>query len=95
MARYIDADLFKAELNMGHCTGDITGPNDVEKLLDLQPTADVREVRRGKWILKNEGTYNRLRAYCSECGLRSGIGGIRKNQIKPFCPNCGAVMEVE
>ncbi len=69
--------------------------NDLVEMIEDAPTADVREVRRGKWVFKNEGTYNRLRAYCSVCGLHSGIGGIRKNQLKPFCPNCGAVMEVE
>jgi len=67
MARYIDADLFKAELNMGHNTGDITGPNDVEKLLDAQPTADVKVVVRGHKIVAMREMVA-LDWRCSECG---------------------------
>ena len=44
----------------------------------------------GEWIVKYDGQYGRRRTYCSVCGQRSGIGGIEKNQAKPYCPNCGA-----
>jgi hypothetical protein len=57
-----------------------------------KPKADVVEVRRGEWVFRNEGTYGRTRCYCTACGKHSGIGGIRANQLKPFCPNCGADM---
>lgn len=55
----------------------------------------LREVKEGEWIFKYEGTYNSRRAYCSVCGNRSGIGGIKENQMKPYCPNCGAKMKVD
>lgn len=55
----------------------------------------LREVKEGEWIFKYEGTYNSRRAYCSVCGKRSGIGGIKENQMKPYCPNCGAKMKVD
>ena len=87
MARYIDVELFKAELNMGHYTGDITGSNDVEKLLDLQPTADAKEVVRGKWI----GQSSDYEDFC-ECS----ICGHYQEDDSDFCPSCGADMrEVE
>ena len=91
MPRYIDADLFKAELNMGHCTGDITGPNDVEKLLDLQPAADVREVRRGYWIRFSGDEF-----CCSNCGKVKHYYTLEGVDPDDFCPTCGADMrEVE
>lgn len=55
----------------------------------------LREVKEGEWIFKYEGTYNSRRAYCSVCGERSGIGGIKENQMKQYCPNCGAKMNID
>lgn len=48
----------------------------------------------GRWDFKNNGRYGQTRCYCSACGKHSGIGGTRANQMKPFCPNCGARMDV-
>ena len=49
--------------------------------------------KTGVWI--DRPTKDRLRwqSWCSVCGKRSGIGGIKSNRMKPFCPNCGAKME--
>lgn len=47
----------------------------------------------GEWVFRGDGAYGRTRCYCSACGKHSGIGGIRANQLKPFCPNCGAKMK--
>lgn len=57
------------------------------------PAADVAPVVHGRWIFKYEMPYKRRKGYCSVCGQHSGIGGIQKNQEKPFCPNCGAKMD--
>lgn len=83
MARYIDADLFKLELEKGHNNGDITGRTDVEKLLDEQPTADVKEVVRGKWV---KSVFAKDFHKCSEC---EGVW----NRKFVFCPSCGAEMK--
>lgn len=56
---------------------------------------DFRKQKEGEWIFRNDGAYGRTRCYCSACGKHSGIGGIRENQLKPFCPNCGAKMKGE
>lgn len=63
--------------------------------IKCQPTIALQEVKHGEWIFKYEGSYNSRRAYCSVCGKRSGIGGIKENQMKPYCPNCGAEMNVD
>ena len=50
-------------------------------------TADVQEVRHGKWIEKPYllGTSN----FCSLCGENYGMPHGKHN----FCPNCGAKMD--
>lgn len=48
----------------------------------------------GHWIFRNNGAYKRTKCYCSVCGKSNGIGGIRSDQAKPYCPNCGAKMEM-
>lgn len=53
-----------------------------------------KDRHQGHWIYRNDGSYGRTRCYCSVCGKHNGIGGIRENQAKPYCPNCGAKMEL-
>ena len=48
---------------------------------------------KGEWIEDYNNTYSRRRMKCSVCGKFSGIGGIKSNQLKPYCPNCGARMK--
>lgn len=54
------------------------------------PTADVQEVRHGKWI-KEYLSYGAIRYRCSVCN-----GMFSQNMIefshKNFCSNCGAKM---
>lgn len=57
-------------------------------------TIDAAPVAHGRWIIRHDGPYGRRRGYCSVCENHSGIGGIIKNQTKPYCPNCGAKMDL-
>ena len=96
MARYVDADLLKDEILSNAVR--LNHPKDLCTettifLIDVAPTADVVEVKHGEWEFRYEGTYHRCRCYCSVCGKHSGIGGIKENQLKPYCPNCGAKMD--
>ena len=50
-------------------------------VINEQPLVNAQQITYGEWIVK-----------CSACGKFSGIGGIKSNQRKPFCPNCGARM---
>ena len=54
--------------------------------------AGYHKKSEGEWIDKPAGAYNRMQSWCSACGKHSGIGGIKSNRHKPFCPNCGARM---
>ena len=71
----------------------LTSYGELIGCLEDTPTADVVEVRHGEWEFRNDGRYGQTRCYCSVCGKHSGIGGIRENQMKPYCPNCGARMD--
>lgn len=48
------------------------------------PAADVAPVVHGEWVY---GEFDI--PHCSECGHE-----VMPNAISPFCPNCGAKMEV-
>lgn len=65
----------------------------VTEMIQDAPAADVAPVVHGRWEFKNDGRYGQRRCYCSICGKHSGIGGIKSNQLKLYCPNCGAKMD--
>ena len=69
------------------------GMKNIKELINAFPAADVAPVVHGKWIVRFDGPYKRRRCYCSHCGKHNGVGGIAKNQEKPYCPNCGAKMD--
>jgi len=89
--RYIDATFAKVQF-----TGnfqDSYSPAEAKVLIDEVPTADVLPVVHAHWVEQFEGTYLRRAMYCSACKKKSGIGGSKANQMKPYCPNCGAKMD--
>jgi hypothetical protein len=103
MPRYIDAETFDADCRKRYCT-DCDNYNglkcracwvdDMLSEVEDAPTVSPDEARGvGKWIKRFDGPYGHGRTYCSSCGKHSGIGGIK--QTPPYCPNCGAKMEVE
>lgn len=57
--------------------------------LSKAPTADVEEVRHGKWI---PVTYGDCR--CSICGNAYGLCGGLMGDYN-YCPGCGARMDKE
>ena len=61
------------------------------KALQMTPTADVQEVRHGKWISNDLGGY-KWAYYCSECGW---VDGYPFNDRHKYCPHCGAKMDGE
>ena len=67
---------------------EIRGANKVIDRIKAAPTADVQEVRHGKWIEKPYllGTSN----FCSLCLQNFGMPHGKFN----FCPHCGAKMDM-
>lgn len=101
MPRYIDADNAKIDADERGYEFWISGTDidNVKQILDEQPTADVQEVRHGKWIKEyTDGFANGIRNYkliCSCCNysyLDNHCGMIVPEHFN-FCPNCGAKMD--
>ena len=105
MPRYIDADNIKLKgISVFDQNLEILIPlSDVRKSLQMTPTADVQEVRHGRWIRDSHNIV------CSVCGGKR-LFKKKKPMIykaKPtihkqgycvsynsrFCPNCGAKMD--
>lgn len=65
--------------------------------INYLPTADVAEVKRGKWIeVQKENIWNDIVPVleCSACGKYTvGTRGIMTKSN--YCPNCGAKMNLE
>lgn len=99
MSRYIDADeLLKTCLSITITNNGIKYLDMVYKAIVEAPTADVREVKRGKWIEFDTESFNgydntgepkwKKQKYfrCSECGY----GSVAKSN---YCPACGTRMD--
>lgn len=90
MSRYIDADKINAKL-MDEYYGMISDESmkiyKIMQMLSNAPTADVAEVKRGKWLPYGFGLEV---VKCSICGaVYEGGDSFR------FCPKCGARMDLE
>ena len=99
MSRYIDAEILPALFNekfketqklieAGETQLDnlAEGFAEAEKIVLFKaPTADVQEVRRGRWELIEKNA-----SKCTVCGCSRNI----ETQFGwNFCPNCGAKMK--
>lgn len=100
MSRYIDADKLKKKKKYSFQTefGAFPKHEYFIKLQDLleAPTADVEEVRHGKWIPQSSMDDRYSRYYiCSVCGRLEQVS--HAYDIKTFSPycHCGAKMDRE
>ena len=93
MPRYIDVENIKLKgISVFDQNLEMLIPlSDVRKSLQMTPTADVQEVRHGRWISNDLGGY-KWAYYCSECGW---VDGYPFNDRHKYCPNCGAKMDLE
>ena len=88
MSRYIDADRLKEELRLLHESGAANVDNEVLYEIDDAPTADVAEVKRGRW-LPVKG-YEGILYRCSECEDKPYRHTTARTK---YCPDCGAKMD--
>lgn len=101
MPRYIDAELFSKNLTMqvyladdeDFTTAFVKGMELVKKAEEETPTADVEEVRHGKWIYKGHHEMMGHAFQCSVCE-RWMFTNFPKHVVEeyPYC-HCGAKME--
>ena len=93
MSRYIDADKLKEHYMWwggGFTANCKNGQKEVKKIfdeiIDLQPTADVRENVKGEWRRRKDTIQ------CSQCKAK-WIDHTYLIETFRFCPNCGADMK--
>lgn len=95
MSEYIDRQSLINHLNQSAAE---YYSRAVERVIELEPAADVAPVRRGQWI-EEKNTFpgfNLANNVCSECGECAGTWPKRlgPRDKYAFCPWCGAKMEV-
>lgn len=67
------------------------GLNIAYSIIKNQPTADVQEVRHGKWLPTRHPDQKR----CSVCDVISFIALYPCINKADYCPHCGAKMDKE
>ena len=89
MPRYIDADVVLLKIDCHGTNKFGMLDEDIRDFIRKIPTADVQEVRHGKWVIKG------LTPYCSVCHRPSEYecDGVHSKPL--FCPHCGAKMDLE
>lgn len=86
--RLIDADALKHELCIRQHMLNADSLWKTLEIMDAQPTADVVERKKGKWIEKWNGHFKTNVPRCSLC---SNASPFKYN----YCPTCGADMREE
>lgn len=97
MARYIDADKLLTRVDCHGTNKFGMLDEDVREFIKAQPAEDVAPVKHAHWIgIEADGYADGSLAYdvweCSECGYEHDG---EDNTLTPYCPMCGAKMEVE
>lgn len=102
MAKYIDADNLINELSAAcmpiyekGITGILGDNSSIADIINEQPTADVQEVKHGKWEA-TELMYENGCTRCSECKTEyyaSDLEEICGDTFPTYCPLCGARMD--
>lgn len=108
MARYIDADKLKERmLNYYECVNSNTSKEAykgetlmnyevadmIEDCIDNAPTAEVAEVRHGKWVAADVIEDDWILYKCNLCDTDTGSYYKEKFRLPRYCPHCGARME--
>lgn len=102
MSRYIDADLIEyKEIFVPMLDGMMVRTKKLDGLYakreDIEglSTADVQEVKHGRWKYKTLDNFRKVECTCTHCGW-SGVENYDSYvDISDFeyCPNCGAKMD--
>lgn len=97
MSRYVDIENVKLKgISVFDQNLEVLIPlSDVRKSLQMTPTADVREVKHGKWIYKG---HHEMMGHAFECSVceRWIFTDSTEHIVEeyPYC-HCGAKMDLE
>lgn len=99
MPRYIDADEALLELDKELVSEEF---NYAVRAISRVKTADVTEVRRGRWMdghyfrfIPKKGTQGFQTARCSNCNITQSVNTYQERVQFNYCPYCGADMREE
>lgn len=99
MAEYIEKNFTKDHLQLEGDCGYIKTLEDVYKVIDAIPAADVVERNRGEWEdIVYDPVWKKMKATCNSCQCRGEVR-VKSNCCgfavpdSNFCPNCGARMK--
>lgn len=92
MSRYIDAyaalkrfeEIHGNESDLLNCYN----ADWIVSFIETQPTADVQEVKRGRWAHLGEDEW-----FCTCCGFVITTEGSWEEPAEKYCSNCGAKMD--
>lgn len=94
MATYIDADELLKDLE--GVTNDVNCPlhiaAEIDQTISLFPTADVEEVKHGKWYRHDKKKHGDTCFYCSACE-KMALSDCLEWELTKYCPHCGAKMD--
>lgn len=95
MAEYIERDALLSEIQTmrnQHLLSKCDGAK-VERMARQLPAAEVAPMVHGRWIRTYEDCD--LCHKCSLCGKSALLDGNEKEVLSPWCPHCGAKMDLE
>lgn len=97
MKEYLDKEVVQEMLEnaqiisngeyYGYCTEDVR--------LNSIPTADVAEVRHGRWVFDHMTGEWSYYSHCSECNYQEFFANEDVEKRHKYCLNCGARMGKE
>ncbi len=94
MARYIDADALKLDIDLSKGATVLDMALSVIKAVQEAPTADVAEVKHGEWKIIADYKESEV-AQCTHC--KEDFWYMKQGQLQikhmPYCPECGAKMD--
>lgn len=102
MSRYVDVDILINKMQEryndllsenGYYDNFTQGYEDALSEVENEPTADVREVKHGKWIGKPISGYADCK--CSVCGAVCNVRASVGIPAQKYCYRCGAKMDLE
>lgn len=92
MPEYIEREELLKRIDMVTDTVGFPGHLTIKQIVSRVPTADVAPVVHGRWIKTYEDCD--LCHECSLCGKPALLDGNEKEVLSPYCPHCGAKMDL-
>ena len=83
-------NVYKGKLTAGapNTENALYKASSIYAVIDNAPSADVAQVRHGRWEWDTEDIYR-----CSNCAEKSHVKEVMGHPEWDFCPNCGAKMD--